>query len=680
MASRSDPQSDLDLLIPPGVLDKYSFPSDSPDNMVTTKMIESAYRDNLARAKDVRTKEDIENTLTAVKQRQLEGEIMKGISKDVSLEPFLVSLNLRELGRVIHQDFNDYEAMVLVSQIINSIPDKPDEYGNLTLSSPINEWLKNPRKIGVESSDGVAYQISFKSLTNLLVLKIPLRKLSDIRHELFVGMFGTNLLRKQIPNFAYIFGGFECSPVINLNAPNLCRAESGSKYTHILYENITPANTIRSMVHNLDAETYLSIFLQICFATLYANIHIDWTHHDLHPGNVLIRNISPPTKGLRYHYIEYPILDQVYYVKSKYIATIIDYGRSHIKYKGDDFGISSVKLGISPVGSFPIGDIYRFFMSSSAYILHSGKDETKSLVSSIYKYFNDTDSLYSSTKNQIDLYFQLPKNEVTSKLSILDLISYIIETQPELSSKVIANKNNIDKTVRVVSGGTGGTEGSKGSKVYRERLGLTPKSLVRIVTINDYYLTRNTQSRERVIDELEPIYPSMASRHLDETKALIPSLSEKIGEFRKDYSKYLSEEYISSLGKFIYADDNYRYLIFLIKYFTDIVITEKYLNRCYAAGMTSSQDFNDPERIQVYTKMRPIVNIYNSSVSSLSESIRSVFKVLNKNITALIQTVTNEINNDNSFSGTSSNRHFELSRLLSNMKDYRDNMSKMRFI
>src|SRR5579884_2098120 len=86
------------------------------------------------------------------------------------------------------------------------------------LQERLGEWFTQLKRIGTESTAGFAFQGDMKKEKNVFIVKTSQNpETDDLQHELFVGLFGLNQLRstKQglpVYNFAYIFGGFKCSP------------------------------------------------------------------------------------------------------------------------------------------------------------------------------------------------------------------------------------------------------------------------------------------------------------------------------------------------------------------------------------------------------------------------------------------------------------------------------------
>src|SRR5437667_11099470 len=80
-------------------------------------------------------------------------------------------------------------------------------------------WLKNLRKLsrGVEC---YTYRADLDNVDNVFVIKEPRTDKTGLIHEYFIGRH-MNKLRQFIPNFAYIYAAFTCSPVTQTEGPEI---------------------------------------------------------------------------------------------------------------------------------------------------------------------------------------------------------------------------------------------------------------------------------------------------------------------------------------------------------------------------------------------------------------------------------------------------------------------------
>ena len=101
-----------------------------------------------------------------------------------------------------------------------------------------------------------------------------------------------------------------------------------------------------------------SFILQIGNALQKAYELFDYTHYDLHPKNIIFEPLDSE------YYIKY----DNYYVKTKFVVKIIDYGFNYIKFENKDFGIIGFENeGIHPNSSYPLYDIVKLLYITKYY-------------------------------------------------------------------------------------------------------------------------------------------------------------------------------------------------------------------------------------------------------------------------------------------------------------------------
>ena len=170
---------------------------------------------------------------------------------------------------------------------------------------------------------------------------------------------------------------------------------------------------------------WLDKYLQVLYALDAAVKRIDFTHYDLHYENVLIRGIGEQTFSIPYSTerggIEYLLTDG--------ISTLIDYGFSHVKYQGQDFGTwGMMRESVLPQRSFPLHDAYKLLLWSMKGMKDAGNMECYQGASAILRFFNATESADSIVDNQVKVGYFLPFITATSNISIFDLTKYIRKT------------------------------------------------------------------------------------------------------------------------------------------------------------------------------------------------------------------------------------------------------------
>ncbi|GAG70960.1 unnamed protein product, partial [marine sediment metagenome] len=220
-------------------------------------------------------------------------------------------------------NYNNLEAISCA--VFSLFYHKLDYYSNNFL---FRQYIHNMKKIG-EGVNGIVISVDFENTRNLFLLKGSTKE--DLSHELSVGLNVANLTRREIPNFAFVYGGFDCEPFIDSDNPiNICGIGE-DKIKYVMYEYIDSSVTLAEFIAtNSRIEDVISLYIQAILSVLYANQRFKFTHYDLHDQNVLVRDVSQDSFQIKY---SYKSID--YYVKSWNIATIIDYGLSYYEKDGE---------------------------------------------------------------------------------------------------------------------------------------------------------------------------------------------------------------------------------------------------------------------------------------------------------------------------------------------------------
>jgi hypothetical protein len=350
-----------------------------------------------------------------------------------SLQYHLNNLNTQEFGKLVNENFYNPDVMDSTSCILDSIfYSQPLHHNNLQTIIRIRNTLRNITRIDEPSVNGIAMTADLKDAKKTLILKSP-REGKDLTHEYFIGVFGTNKLRRAtenypgVYNFAYIMGKFACYPPIpdptNKSIASFCSNDiTQDKVTYVVYENIAPAVSLLEYLEICTFEEWLNIYMQILFALYIANERIYFTHYDLHPGNVLIRDLKKEE-----FYLEYITDNGKEYLKTTKLATIIDYGMSHIKYNDKDYGFYGLEASSVLNIRFPMYDSYKLLMFSIFYMEEYNREDLLKEVEPIFRFFNPTDNMLTAIEKQYNDLYELPYEKKLQKITQLDLANYIRE-------------------------------------------------------------------------------------------------------------------------------------------------------------------------------------------------------------------------------------------------------------
>lgn len=258
--------------------------------------------------------------------------------------------------------------------------------------------------------------------------KVPITssaaKVRTIVHEAFVGMVALNPLRQSMPTFAYVHAFWNCGNFIE-NARQSQQAgicDTPGSRPVMIYEGIPHATSAYDSMskRQVSLNEVLLNLLQIVGAMEMAHGYADYTHYDLHSGNVLLQ---PLETAVDLWYLDYS-------VRTHYRVVIIDNGLAYCKYekpeslrmirkapqfanaegtelfmpssRSDDESVAAAEhlrasrivnygstqnqaLGVSRHRSYPLGDVFRIFFDFYSLCNAEVKEQLQPLVSHFFK-------------------------------------------------------------------------------------------------------------------------------------------------------------------------------------------------------------------------------------------------------------------------------------------------------
>ena len=228
------------------------------------------------------------------------------------------------------------------------------------------EWVYNSVDIEYSGSREVVFKsdttqslIEKTTFVNFPVILKNIRDRSQSKqiesyHEVFVGKTCMNELLKEIPNFVYTIGEHQ--------------QENNFQIVTEHIEGISFLEYLQNKSFNL--EEYLFILSQICLALMVAQRKFGFVHWDLMPWNIILQFHPKPVE----HY--YVISNEmVYRVRTNVIPVIIDYGKSHVIYNNEHYGL------INLYKTSTIQDIVSILVTSISVILsHHHLKDTRSIL------------------------------------------------------------------------------------------------------------------------------------------------------------------------------------------------------------------------------------------------------------------------------------------------------------
>jgi hypothetical protein len=215
------------------------------------------------------------------------------------------------------------------------------------------DYVESIRSIGIASNNGFVYSIKYKHrgyIANAILKSSAKPSGDNLLYEYMVGKQINKLYYKRYPIFVETYdyyytyknhlewNSFRLGvPNPNLKAVYNVHKEidyklscEQSKYLCILVQHIANASNLDEMSPEFYDTEFLNSLYQIYYTL--SKISDDYTHYDLHTGNVLVY-LPDSTKYIQYMF--HHSNGQTVSFKSRYLIKMIDYGRSYIEVATD---------------------------------------------------------------------------------------------------------------------------------------------------------------------------------------------------------------------------------------------------------------------------------------------------------------------------------------------------------
>lgn len=365
--------------------------------------------------------------------------------KDLKLKLSSINLSLLNDLSTLYQD---HEMMLTLTCIFLALTYE-DDISMINKNRRIRLWLNKLKNNNVSSTYNHVFLSSLKEIEDLIILKTEKLTSSsfktnineNISHDIFIGLFGTNNLRKINNNIVYVIGGFTLSPVYMSDNNEILTwglAQSTVSTHYAIYEKILPSTDLKRFLYESTTIEFLQIYLQLLYTLGLANSQIDFCHNDLHDENVLIKKMNKNEVDI--FYPKFGTLDKDIYVRSKYLAVIIDLGMAHIKYNNKHFGPCGFeRYGITHNRSFILGDAFRVLLCCYHQVVKINNYLVEDVIKKIFKFFSNED--IDEFSSNLSTFHILPYNpDFTYRIE--DLIEYVISSFPSYMKYVIKDATN----------------------------------------------------------------------------------------------------------------------------------------------------------------------------------------------------------------------------------------------
>ena len=249
-------------------------------------------------------------------------------------------------------------------------------YTNLFLTNDkINEVMDNMDIDEQAKRDFLRYMIeeSFPGdIVDFLTFNYLFDPILDLYHELFIARYGTNHLKKKLPNFMYVYDIItDCSPY---HKNNFCVTHGDSAY--LISEKVNGIQFFKLLEQEtLTAEDFFSIFIQIINALYVAKEECNFVHGDLHPRNIMIETLDKEIHIPLYLESDNPTK----YITTKRVARIIDFEFSNISFEGKNYNAEDDVFGNTRIISC-VGDLFKLTMDLYLYSSHNNIGEVVDII------------------------------------------------------------------------------------------------------------------------------------------------------------------------------------------------------------------------------------------------------------------------------------------------------------
>lgn len=280
--------------------------------------------------------------------------------------------------------------------------------------------------------------------------KIPITsspgRIRTITHEYFVALVALNPLRRVIPSFSYAYAYWHCGYPMNAEGSllsGLC--DTDGTRPMLIYESnpdtITLFDTMKMQEPKPKLSSILSYLLQLMGALQLANDYANYTHYDLHSGNILVQKMDESST----------ITFQEYSITTNERIIIIDNGLAFCSYEKPqslaplrraggvrfpnansveifthnmedverlqsttmrDYGsIQNRLVGVAHNRPYPLGDVFRIFFDIYSLCAPDMQEQLSPLVNHFFKDGDISKDLMRDTSNQASSFmnsFSLP--------------------------------------------------------------------------------------------------------------------------------------------------------------------------------------------------------------------------------------------------------------------------------
>lgn len=319
----------------------------------------------------------------------------------------ILNLDVKKAAQLVATDPEDPNVMKSVQCIADTMFVTVGQGHNFTPQERMRLHLgKILNQIGDNSAYGIVFSAKYDNELPM-VIKAPRTDNSniDLLHEMVIGTVMNNF-RVSIPNFTYTYGlTTSDNPVVDptskdRRALSFVRNDNSMGSYYKLFIEYLTGNSFEKFITTCTGAECKRMLMQIMYALEIAQAEVEFTHHDLHSQNVLI---SDPHEMKVFQY-QRPN-GQSRYITTDRTASILDYGLSHVKYKGVDYGSYNGTSG-NMNNYHPLNDAFRLvgflaYNANSKPVAHREVRDVLQQAWSLFDYEDEYPQVLLKFRNQI---------------------------------------------------------------------------------------------------------------------------------------------------------------------------------------------------------------------------------------------------------------------------------------
>jgi len=276
---------------------------------------------------------------------------------------FLPSLQTKKLSDLLRDEFFNQSVQDEFSSILVSIFSRDPVAMNIKARRYVNTFSRVTNE-----NNNPRFNAGINGFPNMFQVDMVKKfEASKLERWADTGFQQTNQLRKDIPNFQYVYHYFNSSeiPIVNdiITAWPREDPNDSDSFSFLLREYI-PGENMETFMLKCSPDVFLQIFSQIFFAVDTAYSLFGYNNSNLRYDSVIIRDLGK----------EYLITYEDVFVSTRYLAVITE--NSLFKTKSD-----------------PFGDVGRFFETCIALV-----NENKEKNPVLYKFFKDNFNMGSGIR------------------------------------------------------------------------------------------------------------------------------------------------------------------------------------------------------------------------------------------------------------------------------------------